>query len=74
MFTVTRGTLGEIENLACLIRNALAWVTARPDELCESVTKELESMAYDKLVSMDSITFTGPGVEDVHTHTVRPRG
>jgi hypothetical protein len=63
---------GEIENLACLIRDAQAWVTARSDELCESVTKELESMAYDKLVSMDGITFTGPGVEDVHK--VRPRG
>ncbi len=61
----------DISNLACLIRDALAWVTARSDELCGVVTTELESMPFDKLASMEGIKFTGPTVEDVHR--VRPR-
>lgn len=53
-------------NLHLLVTRAQEWVVAQFDELCDVLTSELESKPYDKLLSMDGITFTVPKTEDVH--------
>jgi hypothetical protein len=54
-------------NLHRLATLALNWVIAQFDELCEQLTAEYESMPYDDLIRMESITYTAPSADDMHT-------
>lgn len=52
-------------NLELLIKKALAWVIAQFNQLCDLLTKELETEPYDTLLQRESVTQRIPTVEDM---------
>jgi hypothetical protein len=71
--TVDAGTLdqGSYNNLHLLLNHALTWVTIKFDELCNIVTSELEAKCYDELAAMESVAYTVPSANDVHSNRGR---
>lgn len=53
-------------NLHLLITRAQQWVVAQFDQLCDILTKELEPEQYETLMARDGITYTAPGVDEMH--------
>ena len=53
-------------NLHLLVTRAREWVVAQLDDLCAVLTSELEPKPYDELFALESMTYTAPGVDDVH--------
>lgn len=60
-------TLGQenYSNLKLLIQKALAWVIAEFDTCCAIVTKELEAISYDNLLSKEDVNFRIPTVTEL---------
>jgi len=52
-------------NLNQLVTKAHAWVVARYDELCESVTAGLEPKPFEELVAMSGLDYTAPGPTEI---------
>ena len=61
-------TLGQenYSNLHLLVTRAREWVVAQFDELCEVLTSEFEAKPYEELLTLEGITYTAPGADDVH--------
>ncbi len=53
-------------NLCLLITRAQQWVVGQFDQLCNILTKELEAEQYETLVAREGITYTTPGVDEMH--------
>lgn len=66
--SVTGDTLtqGNYSNLHLLVTLAHKWVVTQFDQLCDHLTEDLESEQYEALLSRDSVTYTGPKVEEIH--------
>ena len=54
-------------NLHLLVIKAREWVVDQFDKLCNVLTAELEGEAYDALVERQGITYSRPGVDQMHT-------
>lgn len=55
---------GNFSNLVLLIQEALAWVTAEADKLCDEITKELEALTREELLSRPRLTYSVPTPKD----------
>jgi hypothetical protein len=60
--TLDQGNFG---NLKLLIQKTRSWVVVEFDNICEYVTKELESQSYETLLTRDSIDFRVPVVDEI---------
>jgi hypothetical protein len=60
-------TLGQDSffNLGLLISHAIEWVTRQFDELCDKITADLESLKYEELYNMESVTYSKPTMDDL---------
>lgn len=56
----------DYNNLKLLIKLAQEWVVTQIDSLCDSVTEDLESEKYEKLLATKGITYSVPQAEEVH--------
>jgi hypothetical protein len=52
-------------NLRLLITHATEWVTHQFDELCNLITADLESLNYEELYKMESVTYSRPTMDDL---------
>lgn len=53
-------------NLHLLITRAQQWVVTQFDQLCDILTNELEPEQYETLLAREGITYTAPGVDEIH--------
>ncbi len=53
-------------NLHLLITRAQQWVVEQFDQLCNLLTEELERESYETLFARQGITYTAPGVDEMH--------
>lgn len=67
-FQVTQETLDDdaFSNLDLLIKGAQKWVLQQFDDLCDILTKELESIPYRKLYDMDTMTYSKPIIDEIN--------
>jgi hypothetical protein len=54
-------------NLHLLASYALTWVTNKFDELCNTITAELEKESHEALIARKSASFTIPNTENIGT-------
>ena len=54
-------------NLHMLLTQAREWVVDQFDKLCNVLTAEFEAEGYDALVERQGITYSRPGVDQIHT-------
>ena len=59
-------------NLKLLTEKALKWVETEFDALCNSLTSELETVAYHELMTRTPMTFRTPAGEDLHRRRRAP--
>ncbi len=52
-------------NLRLLITHATEWVTRQFDEFCNKITADLESLKYEELYKMESVTYSKPTMHDL---------
>lgn len=52
-------------NLRLLILGAREWVIEQFDKLCDDLTKELEQKPYERLMGMESVTYSKPAIDDI---------
>jgi hypothetical protein len=60
--TLNEGSFG---NLYLLIHEALKWVESRFDTLCDDISKELERLPRERLLSESTLKYQAPEAEDV---------
>lgn len=67
-FTAITATLDQTSygNLILLIQKTRAWVITEFDQLCISLTTELEKESYTNLVAKESMEFRVPKIEELH--------
>jgi hypothetical protein len=53
-------------NLHLLVTRAREWVVEQFDQLCNALTAELETEPYETLLGRQGITYTFPGVDEIH--------
>jgi len=66
--TTVRGVLLEQENysnLYKLIEESLDWVKEKYNELCNTISEDLEKKDYEELMKEEILTFKSPRAEDV---------
>lgn len=61
--TLEQGSYG---NLKLLIERTLLWVTQEFDQLCESLTNELEKETYAELMARADMTYKVPTLDELH--------
>lgn len=61
--TMEQGSYG---NLKLLIERALLWVTQEFNQLCDSLTDELEKETYAELMAREDLTFKAPTLDELH--------
>ena len=61
-------TMGQenYSNLHLLVTRTLRWVGEQFDELCDTLTTELEAEPYDELSAREGLIYKTPGPDDVH--------
>ncbi len=66
-FNATGLTLTQVNysNLHQLIQEAKEWVVREYDNLCDILTKELESKSYEELDILEPMTYTTPKLEEI---------
>jgi hypothetical protein len=52
-------------NLRLLITHATEWVTRQFDDLCDKITTDLESLKYEDLYKMETVTYSKPTMDDL---------
>lgn len=67
-FSAMAGTLEQENygNLKLLIQKSHSWVIAEFDQLCNTLTAELESEPYESLLKKESLTFRAPTNDVIH--------
>lgn len=55
---------GNFSNLVLLIREALVWVVAEADKLCNEITEELEGLTREELLSRPRLAYSVPTPKD----------
>lgn len=58
-------SIDNINNLKLLISKIKIYVINKFDNLCDDITKELESIPYSDLIKIESPTYNKPNVEDM---------
>ncbi|WP_025915973.1 hypothetical protein [Herminiimonas sp. CN] len=53
-------------NLKLLIQKSRSWVIAEFDQLCNTLTAELEREPYESLLKKESLTFRAPTNDEIH--------
>lgn len=73
-FTAFSSTLeqGSFSNLKLLIQKARIWVVAEFDSLCEQLTTDLEKEPYELLLARDSLTYSKPTLDAIHSARETP--
>lgn len=57
---------GNFFNLVLLIQNALAWVAAETDKLCDEITKDLEALTREELLARPRLSYSVPAPKDAN--------
>jgi len=67
-------TLGDENygNLNLLIQKSRSWVITEFDQLCDSITKELEAESYEALHARESLSYRTPTVDEIHRKRPSP--
>lgn len=52
-------------NLSLLVERAQEWVTCQYDELCDSITADLECLSHDELLALADVEYQKPVLDDV---------
>jgi hypothetical protein len=73
-FTAFSSTLeqGSFSNLKLLIQKARIWVVAEFDSLCEQLTTDLEKEPYELLLARDSLAYSKPTLDAIHSARETP--
>jgi hypothetical protein len=73
-FAAIAGTLAQenYNNLKLLIQKSRSSVIAEFDQLCETLTKDLEKEPYDKLCAKESLTYRKPTIDELHKNRNAP--
>ena len=73
-FAAIAGTLEQenFGNVKLLIQKSRSWVTAEFDQLCNTLTAELEREPYENLLKKESLTFRAPTNDEIHKNRYAP--
>lgn len=68
-------TLGQENygNLKLLIQRSRTWIVAEFDELCDTLTAELEREPYKSLLKKESLTCRAPTSDEIHNNRYAPQ-
>lgn len=68
-------TLGQDNygNLKLLIHRSRSWIAAEFDDLCDSLTAELERESYETLLQKESLTLRAPTGDEIHNNRYAPQ-
>lgn len=63
-------TLGQENygNLKLLIQRSRSWIVTEFDDLCDSLTAELERESYENLLQKEPLTFRTPTSDEIHNN------
>ncbi|TCT06366.1 hypothetical protein [Paralcaligenes ureilyticus] len=67
-FAAIAGTLAQenYSNLKLLIQKSRSWVISEFDQLCSTLTAELEREPYERLLKKESLAFRAPIIGEIH--------
>jgi hypothetical protein len=64
---------GNYGNLKLLIQKSRSWTVAEFDDLCDTLTTELERESYESLCQKESLTFRAPTSDEIHNSRHAPQ-
>lgn len=73
-FAAIAGTLGKenYSHLKLLIQKSRSWVIAEFDQLCDTLTVELEREPYENLLKKESLTLRTPANDEINRNRNAP--
>lgn len=73
-FAAIAGTLEQANysNLKLLIQKSQSWVIAEFDQLCDTLTAELETEPYANLLKKESLTIRAPTNDEINRNRIAP--